>query len=175
MCLSSCPPPSIFLAIFRIIAWFNRRHNDASGTGRPMIMQWIVEALNECTNWELEYEPKTLIMAGWIYRWGQQHGIQQWNGHLISGVFVCWRRGVRDSFIVNAHWPRPESWLSEGALTSLVHAACSACFGMCVLHVHAYAHMYQKQICMVHVCVWACWVDQGAMQKIGSAWSSLLK
>lgn len=93
MCLSSCLLPSIFLVIFSLIALFNRRRNDASRTGWPMIMQWIVEALNECTNWELEDEPKTLIMAGWIYRWGQQHGIQQWNGHHISSVFVCWRGG----------------------------------------------------------------------------------
>lgn len=91
---SSCPLPSVFLVIFSLIAWFDRMPNDTSRTGWPMIMQWIVEALNECTNWELECEPKTLIMAGWMYRWGQQHGIQQWNGHHISYVCVLEQEGM---------------------------------------------------------------------------------
>lgn len=109
VCLLSCPMPSVFLVMFSLIAWFNRRHNDASRPGWPMIMQWIVEDLNQFTNWELECEPKTFIMAGWMYRWGQQHGIQLWNGHHIASVLVCLRRrrGWYVSYIVDVHWPRP--------------------------------------------------------------------
>lgn len=142
MYLSSCPLPSIFLVIFRLIAWFDRRHNDASSrTGWPMMMQWIVEALNECTNWELVCEPKTLIMAGWMYRWGQQHGIQQWNGHHISSVFVCWRRRRRGGgwvrFIVDAHWPRPTA---EGALIILVYKQWM-CLDVHVTCIHSRSHV----------------------------------
>lgn len=139
---SSCPLPSVFLVIFSLIAWFDRMPNDASRTGWPMIMQWIVEALNECTNWELECEPKTLIMAGWMYCWGQQHGIQQWNGHHISRMFVCWSRrgwgwvGGCSYFHCRCSLTETSSRLSRRALIILTYKRWM-CLDVCVTCIHS--------------------------------------
>lgn len=140
---TSYPRPSIFLLIFSLTARFNRRHNDASRTGWPAITQRVAEGLNERTNWEVECEPKTLIMAGWTYRWGRssmasnnEMGItsaQRWKGKLVG-----W--GGRVGGIVDAHWPRPTAGLLDQARTILVCMpwVCvrSACASVACVHSH---------------------------------------